>query len=388
MNASFASAFAALQAGGVGVLCEQWAFWVVSVLVQSTVLLSVGFLAVRLARSQGPAMQSAIMRVVLAAVFLSPLVTGLTGAAGLNKGLLDSVLTPPGRPEPVAAVPELSPALAPRHEILRIEARPASAAPESRGSVLYIVLASAALVTTAVLLLRIAGACIWMRRMRLDATPAPHAVQKACSGLASKLRVPAPTVLVSGEVNSPCLVGILNPAVVLPEVSMTSSQLRYVLYHELAHLARRDGLWNLAGRVMRALLFFQPLIYAFTSKMEWMNDEIADDYVVLMGGGGADYAEQLTSVAEMPEGPVLVGVRRRYGVQLLAGPPGAAHPGFGPAYGALRGPARRRRHSGCGTRNGGGHGSSFRHGRRTAKRHADCNAFRRGSLPPGQVASR
>ncbi|MCX5772679.1 MAG: M56 family metallopeptidase, partial [Candidatus Hydrogenedentes bacterium] len=169
---------------------------------------------------------------------------------------------------------------------------------ESRGSVLYIVLASAALVTTAVLLLRIAGACIWMKRMRLDATPAPHAVQKACSGLASQLRVPAPTVLVSGEVNSPCLVGILHPAVVLPEVSMTSSQLRYVLYHELAHLARRDGLWNLAGRVMRAAFFFQPLINVFTSKMEWVNDEIADDYVVLMGGGGADYAEQLTSVAE------------------------------------------------------------------------------------------
>jgi len=292
------SAFAAFYAGDVGGLCEQWAFWVVSVLVQSTALLSVGFLAVRLARSQGPAMQSVIMRAVLVAVFLSPFVTALTGAAGLNKGLLDSVLTPPGRPEPVAAVPEPSPALAPRHEILRIEGQSAAAPPESRGSALYVVLASAGLATTAVLLLRIAGACIWMRRLRLNAVPAPHAVQKACSGLASQLRVPAPTVLVSGEVNSPCLAGILNPAVVLPEVSMTGSQLGYVLFHELAHLARRDGLWNLAGRVMRAVLFFQPLIYAFTNKMEWVNDEIADDYVVLMGGGGADYAEQLTSVAE------------------------------------------------------------------------------------------
>ena len=290
------SAFAALHAGVVGAFCEQWTFWVVSVLVQSTALLLAGFLAVRLARSQGPAMQSAIMRAVLVAVVLSPLVTAVTGAAGLNKGLLDPVLPPPVLPEPVAAFPGPIPALAPRPDGLSVEDQSAFVPPARQGY--DVVLAAAGLVTTALLLLRIAGAFAWMRRLRLDAAAAPHPVQKACSRLASQLRVGAPTVLVSGKVNSPCLVGILHPAIVLPEVSMTGSQLGYVLYHELAHLARRDGLWNLAGRVVRAMLFFQPLIYGFTKKMEWVNDEIADDYVVLMGGGGADYAEQLTSVAE------------------------------------------------------------------------------------------
>ena len=67
-----------------------------------------------------------------------------------------------------------------------------------------------------------------------------------CRDLAGRMRVTPPDVLRSPFLFSPCLDGLRRPAILLPDD--VGENLRETFVHELAHLARHDGLWNLLRR--------------------------------------------------------------------------------------------------------------------------------------------
>lgn len=69
-------------------------------------------------------------------------------------------------------------------------------------------------------------------------------------------------VYVSGAVTSPCLVGILRPAVyVTPDCAGDGRRLRHVLAHELTHLRHADPVWALVRGVCLCLYWFDPLVW-------------------------------------------------------------------------------------------------------------------------------
>ncbi len=69
-------------------------------------------------------------------------------------------------------------------------------------------------------------------------------------------------VFVSGGVSSPCLVGLLRPAVyVTPDCAGDGRRLRHVLAHELTHLRHRDPMWALVRGVCLCLYWFDPLVW-------------------------------------------------------------------------------------------------------------------------------
>jgi beta-lactamase regulating signal transducer with metallopeptidase domain len=93
------------------------------------------------------------------------------------------------------------------------------------------------------------------------AEPASSAVlQQACRQEAERLAVRRPQRLkVSSRVDSPFLVGILRPTIVLParaEDLYDRTELGIMLAHELAHLKRHDLLWNWLLVAVRFVFFF------------------------------------------------------------------------------------------------------------------------------------
>lgn len=86
-------------------------------------------------------------------------------------------------------------------------------------------------------------------------------------------------VVVSDIVQTPSLVGVLNPKILLPSsmVSLNNKELEYVFLHELAHYKRKDILSNYILMVLQSIHWFNPTIWYYFKKvredMEFATDE-------------------------------------------------------------------------------------------------------------------
>ncbi|MFH1882826.1 MAG: M56 family metallopeptidase [Planctomycetota bacterium] len=80
---------------------------------------------------------------------------------------------------------------------------------------------------------------------------------------------------ISANTTSPAVCGLFRPVILVPQnltSSLSSSQLRAVLLHELAHI-RRGDLWvNLAQTVLQIIYFYNPLLWVFNKKDEEIFD--------------------------------------------------------------------------------------------------------------------
>ncbi|MBB6544835.1 M56 family metallopeptidase [Thalassotalea piscium] len=68
----------------------------------------------------------------------------------------------------------------------------------------------------------------------------------------------------SESVNSPVLVGVLKPLLILPtdfEVRFDQEQQELILAHEICHFDRNDIYWNLIAYVFVTLFWFHPLVW-------------------------------------------------------------------------------------------------------------------------------
>lgn len=302
-------------------------------LVQSSVLLAIGLILGRASRRWGPAVQSAVYRTTIVAVLLCPIVSFAMAAMGFGglvlrlPELAATEATPPTVAEraasiPPAPVPPNMPAPADRTDELPAPAgprilaasrpgaaaismtleveRPAPtppAATSAMGLVARLILALAGLwvLVAAALVIRLAVGQSRMARLRLGAVPADLEAESLCRTLANQMRLDPPSVLRSPFLSSPCLDGLRRPAILLPEEA--EANLRETFIHELAHLSRRDGLWNLLRRVASALFWFQPLLWVLSRRIEESAEEVCDDFVVAFGSDRTQYAGHLLELA-------------------------------------------------------------------------------------------
>jgi beta-lactamase regulating signal transducer with metallopeptidase domain len=319
------------------------------VLLQSTLLIVVGLLAVRYFARHRPVVQSAILRATLIAVLLCPLASLILSEIGVTDyalfpaweslavppsddttptamteptDLVDDKLTLPTWPsdintEQTIEVRPYPEAVALTSSGVRIPSPPSTLAdsvhksvatsqtPSSgndMGSVIPIVgsiLSLVWLTGTILFLARLIVANISAARLRRTSQKADIATQELCRHTSQTLGLPAPEIKRSPRIHSPCLIGIRNPAILLPAgETFSPSVLRDVFLHELAHLARRDCLFHLLARLATALMFLQPLIWVLTRRLERIADDICDDYVVQYGQDRKGYAHTLVNFAE------------------------------------------------------------------------------------------
>ncbi|MGA2253891.1 MAG: M56 family metallopeptidase [Thermoguttaceae bacterium] len=93
--------------------------------------------------------------------------------------------------------------------------------------------------------------------------------------------------------------GIVGPVVLLPAKTHTwpVERRRVVLSHELAHVKRRDCLAQLIAQTVRAVYWFNPLVWLAWRRMLAESEQACDDLVLTQGSKASDYAEHLLTVA-------------------------------------------------------------------------------------------
>ncbi|GMR12573.1 MAG: hypothetical protein BMS9Abin29_0763 [Gemmatimonadota bacterium] len=168
----------------------------------------------------------------------------------------------------------------------------------------------------ALLVLRLARTRIGLRaalagKVDLDSGEAREILDEllGSSGIPGRVRLTA-----SPALESPAVVGpkeICLP--LLAECGLTRSELRVVLAHELAHVARWDLVWSIFSRHLAALLFIQPLNRLAIRWMEHEAEFLCDDWAIRQTGEPMALARSLTRISEWltspPPAPALAVVR-------------------------------------------------------------------------------
>jgi hypothetical protein len=105
----------------------------------------------------------------------------------------------------------------------------------------------------------------------------------------------------STRVRVPAAIGLLKPAVVIPEWVMrelSTDEVNQILVHELAHLGRWDDWTNLAQQIIKAVFFFHPAVWWVDKKVALERESACDDIVLAEAASPRAYAECLTRLAE------------------------------------------------------------------------------------------
>jgi len=105
----------------------------------------------------------------------------------------------------------------------------------SISSVVWVVIACAALLTTVLLYL-------FTKAETRNATRLQH------------------RVYVSDRVTAPALYGIIHPRIIIPQ-GVAEAELSYILKHEMVHAKRKDNLWRCAAIAVCCLHWFNPLTW-------------------------------------------------------------------------------------------------------------------------------
>ena len=124
-----------------------------------------------------------------------------------------------------------------------------------------------------------------------------------------KLRPPV-RLIRSGEVATPITWGVIRPVVVLPEdaESWPNECKHVVLLHELIHIKRLDWIFQVAGQIVCAANWFNPVVWFATRRLANEREHACDDDVIGTGTRPTRYAEHLLDVAEAMSSPAMTPV--------------------------------------------------------------------------------
>jgi beta-lactamase regulating signal transducer with metallopeptidase domain len=152
-------------------------------------------------------------------------------------------------------------------------------------------------------LARVAFATLQVRKLRAESMAID--LEQLDSGLRDLVeefqKTRSVALMVSSKLEVPTAIGFRKPAIILPTWLLESTpaeELKYILLHELAHLARRDDWTNLTQKVLKALLFFLPSVWWIERKLSLDREMACDDAVLARSGSPRGYAECLARVAE------------------------------------------------------------------------------------------
>ena len=106
------------------------------------------------------------------------------------------------------------------------------------------------------------------------------------------------TLLTTDQRSLPMTWGVRSPSILLPREAQnwTEQEVRCALLHELAHVARRDCLWQLLVQLTHACYWFHPLVWFASRKLYLEREHACDDIVLQHGTRASDYADQLLQV--------------------------------------------------------------------------------------------
>ena len=236
---------------------------------------------------------------------------GLAGALGLAiVGLWWA-----SRPAPPVAVPAALPrfSVAPLERRVSLGGSLSPRSPRRSGEapvetpsvsfdVLPLVWAAGLLVLAGHLLL---GFAVLARVRRCCRPVLDDALNRRFSRLAQEAGIGTPRLVEGPRVRGPFVAGVRRATVFLPvgfALRTEPEALEAVLRHEVAHVANGDLRWGLFGRVVRIMLWPQPLVWILRGLQAAAEERACDRQVVLSGVPAAGYAAGLLALREGRDG--------------------------------------------------------------------------------------
>jgi beta-lactamase regulating signal transducer with metallopeptidase domain len=216
----------------------------------------------------------------------------------------------PGLPEP--ALPPLAALAEPGGAAEQVESRIAvdelAPAAEPVGAFRIVLLISAALwlVGTCVQLVRLIAGAIGLSRLSREVRQRGPQAEELFRRCCVEMNLRRPVHLgIHPTLAAPVFVGGRRPHVLVPadwEQLAPESQ-RAVLWHELAHAARRDDLAKVAEETLRALFFFHPLVHWLLNRLDAYREQVCDAAAVQRGVAGRSLAQILVDFSRRKAQP-------------------------------------------------------------------------------------
>ena len=93
--------------------------------------------------------------------------------------------------------------------------------------------------------------------------------------------------------------GVLNPTILIPAAAQgwAHDRIHAVLHHELAHVQRGDWIVALMATLLRAVYWFNPMLWIAYHRLRHEGERACDDLVLASGISGSEYAAHLLGVA-------------------------------------------------------------------------------------------
>lgn len=162
---------------------------------------------------------------------------------------------------------------------------------------LIFVWASGAILTLGWRLVRAAGGLAWLHRSSLAAD---GSIVNLVAREARSLQMShVPVCLMVPGLSTPLLTSATGATIWLPLsfASWPQETVRFAVQHELAHLQRRDGLWQWIGLLTTAAWWWHPLAWRAFTTLKLEAEHAADELVSRQDDRGPDYAEALLEIA-------------------------------------------------------------------------------------------
>ena len=153
-------------------------------------------------------------------------------------------------------------------------------------------------------LFRLATGLHYIHRLRSRQTrPVPDGWQEHLQVLAARIGYSRPVVLLeSARVCVPMALGYFKPLILLPiglANQLAPAEVEAVLAHELAHIARRDWLFNLLQTLIEAVFYFHPAVWWMSATIRAERENCCDDTAVALTGNRLAYAKTLARLQEL-----------------------------------------------------------------------------------------
>ena len=146
--------------------------------------------------------------------------------------------------------------------------------------------------------IKLTGELIYLRQLRRTGLSGVSAYWQgkttafaARFGIGKKIRI-----LESALVSVPVTIGYFRPLILLPVgvlLQLSPDQVESILYHELAHILRRDYLVNILQSILEAVFFFNPAICWLSALIREEREACCDELVLTQVPQKSAYLEAL-----------------------------------------------------------------------------------------------
>jgi bla regulator protein BlaR1 len=156
-------------------------------------------------------------------------------------------------------------------------------------------------------LVNLLSGLVYAQRIRYyQVSPIPAEWQERLKLLLARLKIARPVkMLESALIKVPVVVGWLKPVILVPVgmlANLSAQQVESILLHELAHISRKDYVFNLVQHLVDTLFFFNPALLWVSALIRTERENCCDDVAIRETRSRRRLIEALVSFHDYQQG--------------------------------------------------------------------------------------